>query len=89
MLGIGFHFPVDFALFVAAEFCHGFAKAFIRNEVTGIGLHRLIAALDFVRSLGAGFDGGEAVVDRVFYCLIVAGLEMQEFEIPRQPQLRP
>src|SRR4051812_16683960 len=50
----------------------------VGDEMGGIGGDRPVATGELVLALGAGFDAGQLMLDRVIDRLVVADLEMQE-----------
>ena len=57
------------------------------NPMRRIGLHRQIAALDFVLALGASLDAGNAMGNGEIDRLIIAEFEMQEGHLHGRPPI--
>ena len=56
---------------------HGWAEPAIRDQVGGISFARQVAALQFMRPLGASLDPGQTALNGVVNGAVITNLEMQ------------
>src|ERR1700722_4151809 len=68
---------LDHLALAREELRDGAAKALVRDVMRAVGRHRQVAALEFMRPLGAGLDAFQPVIDRELDRPIIAALEMQ------------